>query len=103
MFHQHASRALALGCAVAALAAPSIALASPMDAQPQGSQTKAAIQQNVPPTWPVNAQPLRASQAPADDGVAWSTIVLTVAGVGLIGGVAVVARRLRVRTRRTTA
>jgi hypothetical protein len=113
--HRRASRALALATAVAALAVPSTAVAIPIDAQPQRSHAlqdlrseyakDAASKQAGQPTWPAKPQPVRATQAPAvdDGGIAWSSIVLGVAGAGLIAGVAVVTRRARLRTRRPRA
>jgi hypothetical protein len=114
LIHRRASRALALGSAVAALAVPGTAVAIPIDAQPQRSHgangyvpppSKYGSRQDGQPASPASPQPVRAAQAAADDdgGIAWSTIVLAVAGAGLIAGAALVTRRTRLRTRRPRA
>ena len=96
--NRRATRALALGSAAAALAVPTIAAASPIDA----GSLSAPSEQSGPPAWPANPEPLRAARPPADNdgGIGWEAIAFGATGVALVGGIAVVTRRARPRDRR---
>jgi hypothetical protein len=95
-----------IGAAVAAPAAPGLALATGAPATAPGHHAPSTRRPIVPepPTWPVDSQPLHAPNTGArpatgvHKGASWTDIAFVAGGVLLVVAAAVVGRsRLRVR------